>query len=145
MLWPNKEWWPYLSQADLKWWKFHLETITDSSLQPWLKVKVKMLVTQSCLALYCPLDCSPPGSSVHEIFQAKILEWFAISFSRASSQPRNQTWVSFIVWNFFTLWVTREAPVIRKLQKEFKRRMSSPRALLCLDGSFLRKERVDPQ
>ena len=40
------------------------------------------------------LDCSPPGSSVHEIFQAGILEWVAISSSRGSSQPRSQTRVS---------------------------------------------------
>ena len=48
-----------------------------------------MLVTQSCLTLCDPMDCSPPGSSVHRIFQAKILEWFAISFSRedAVRQP----------------------------------------------------------
>ena len=43
-----------------------------------------------------PMDCSPPGSSVHGVLQARILEWVAISFSRGSSQPRNQTWVSCI-------------------------------------------------
>ena len=42
-------------------------------------------VTQSCLNLYDPMDCSPPGSSVHGIFQARILEWVAMSFSRGSS------------------------------------------------------------
>ena len=41
------------------------------------------------------MDCSPPGSSVHEISQARILEWVAISFSKVSSWPRDQTWVSF--------------------------------------------------
>ena len=45
------------------------------------------LVIQSCRILCEPLDCSPPDSSVHGIFQAKILEWVAISFSRGSSQP----------------------------------------------------------
>ena len=44
-------------------------------------------VTQSCLTLCDPVDCSPPGSSVHGILQARILEWVAISFSRGSSQP----------------------------------------------------------
>ena len=44
-----------------------------------------------------PMDCSPPGSSVHGIFQARVLEWVAISFSRGSSRPRDQTWVSRIV------------------------------------------------
>ena len=47
--------------------------------------KVKLLVTQSCLTLFNFIDCSPPGSSVHGIFQAGILEWVAIPFSRGSS------------------------------------------------------------
>ena len=47
---------------------------------------------QSCLTLCDPMDSSPPGSSVHRILQARILEWVAISFSRGSSQPRDQTW-----------------------------------------------------
>ena len=46
-------------------------------------------VAQSCPTLYNPVDCSLPGSSVHGIFQARILEWVAISFSRRSSQPRD--------------------------------------------------------
>ena len=50
-------------------------------------------VAKSCLSLCDPMDCSPPGSSVHEILQARILEWVAIPFSRGSSQPRDQTWV----------------------------------------------------
>ena len=44
---------------------------------------------QLCLTLCDPIDGSPPGSSVHEIFQARILEWVAISFSRASYQPKD--------------------------------------------------------
>ena len=56
-----------------------------------------------------PMDCSPPGSSVHGIFQARILEWVAISSSRGSSQPRDRTWVSCIEDRFFTMWPTREA------------------------------------
>ena len=43
-----------------------------------------------------PMDCSPPGSSVPGILQARILEWVAISFSRESSQPRDRTWVSYV-------------------------------------------------
>ena len=50
-----------------------------------------MLVTQSCPTLGDPMDRSPPGSPVHETFQARILEWVAISFSRGSSQPRDRT------------------------------------------------------
>ena len=56
------------------------------------------------------MDCSPPGSSVHEVLQARILEWVAIPFSRGSSQPRGQNWVSCIASGFFTIWATREAP-----------------------------------
>ena len=47
--------------------------------------KVKVLVAQSCLTLCDPMDCSLPGSFVHEIFQAIVLEWIAISFSRGFS------------------------------------------------------------
>ena len=46
-------------------------------------------VNQSCPTLCDPMDCSPPGSSIHGIFQARILEWVAILFSRGSSQPRD--------------------------------------------------------
>ena len=67
----------------------------------------------SQVRLFCvPGDCSPPGSSVHGILQASILEWVAISFSRGSSQSKNRTQVSCIVGRFFTNWATREAPRI---------------------------------
>ena len=56
------------------------------------------------------MDCSPPGSSIHGILQARILEWVAFSFSRGPSQPRNRTQVSCIVGRCFNLWATREAP-----------------------------------
>ena len=55
-----------------------------------------------------PIDCNLPGSCVHGIFQARILEWVAISFSRGSSQPRNWTQVFCIAGRFFTYWATRE-------------------------------------
>ena len=65
-------------------------------------------VAQSCPTLCNPVDCSLPGSSVHAIFQARILEWVAVSFSRGSSQLRDQTQVSCIVGRHFTVWATRE-------------------------------------
>ena len=74
--------------------------------------KVKMLVTQSCLTLCDPMDCSPPGSSVPGILQAKILEWAAISFSRGSSRPRDQTHASCIGRQNLYHWVTREGYMI---------------------------------
>ena len=67
-------------------------------------------VAQLCPTIYDPMDCSPPGSLVHGIFQAWILEWVAISFSRGSSGPRDRTQVSRIVGRCFTVWATREAP-----------------------------------
>ena len=60
------------------------------------------LLTQSCLILCDPVDCSPPGSSVHGILQARILEWVAISSSRGSSLPRDGTCVCCIDRWFFT-------------------------------------------
>ena len=54
-----------------------------------------------------PMDCSLLGSSVRGILQARILGWVAISFSRASSQPRDWTWVSHFAGRFFTIWATR--------------------------------------
>ena len=59
------------------------------------------------------MDCSLPGPSVHGIFQARILEWVAISFSRGSSPPRDWTWVSCTAGGFFTNF-TREAPHSRR-------------------------------
>ena len=60
-------------------------------------------VAQLCPTLCDPVDCSLPGFSVHEIFQARILEWVTISFSRRSSQPRDQTQVSHIGGRHFNL------------------------------------------
>ena len=76
----------------------------QSSLLKWSKV------AQSCLTLCNPVDCSLPGSSIHEILQAKILEWVAISLSRGSSWTRDWTRVSHIAGRCFNLWATREAP-----------------------------------
>ena len=66
-------------------------------------------VTHSlCLTLCDPMDCSPPGSSVHEILQAIILEQATIPFFRGSSWPRDWTQLSPIAGRFFTLWATQE-------------------------------------
>ena len=78
----------------------------------WSEVKWSE-VAQSCPTLCNPMDCSPPGFSVHGIFQARVLQWVAISFSRGSSWPRDWTQVSCIAGRFFTTWATREAPLWR--------------------------------
>ena len=56
--------------------------------------KCVVLIAQSCPILWNLMGCSPPGSSVCGILQARTLEWIAIPFSRGSSQPRDWTWVS---------------------------------------------------
>ena len=77
--------------------------IEKVKLSPGLvEMKVKVLVAQPCLTLCNPVDCSPPGSSVHRIFHARMLEWVAMPSSRGSSQPRDQTQVSHIAGRFFT-------------------------------------------
>ena len=60
------------------------------------------LVTKSCPTLCDPVDYSPPGSSVHDILQAGILEWVAMLFSRGSSWPGDGTWVSCFAGRVFT-------------------------------------------
>ena len=55
------------------------------------------------------MNCNKPGSSVHRILKARILEWVAVPFTRGSSWPRDRTQVSRIVGRFFTAWTTREA------------------------------------
>ena len=82
----------------------HLQTWPVS----WEKWKRK-LVTHLCLTLYDPMDSSLPVSSVHVILQARILEWVVISFSRGSSQPRDQTQVTHIAGRLFTDWAPRKA------------------------------------
>ena len=64
---------------------------------------VLYLVTQSCPTLCNPMDCRPPGSTVHGILPARILEWVALL------QRRDQTQVSCTSGRFFTIWATREA------------------------------------
>ena len=86
------------------WWN---PTFSCQSL--FSKYESESEVAQSCLTLCDPMGCSLPGSSVHGIFQARILEWVAISFSRGSSQPRDWTPLSCIVGRCFAIWATREA------------------------------------
>ena len=69
---------------------------------------------QLCPTLCNPRDCSLPGSSIHGIFQARILQWVAVPFSTGSSQPRDWTQVSHIADWFFTVWTTSKAPNFAK-------------------------------
>ena len=79
-------------------------------------------VVQSCATFCDPMDCNLPGSFIQGIFQARILEWAAISFSSGSSQPRDWTQVSCIAGRPFTIWSTREtqrAKAQREMYKEY--------------------------
>ena len=80
------------SFPELKWQDSEFEEVSE-----WSEV------TQSCPTLCHPVDCSPPGSPIHGILQARILEWVAISFSRGSSRPRDRTQVSCIAGRHFNL------------------------------------------
>ena len=87
------------------------ENFSANTDQQYLQVccAVLRLVTQSCLTLCDPKDCSPPGFSVHGDSPVRKLEWAAMPSSRRSSQPRNWNQVSCIARGYFTIWTTREA------------------------------------
>ena len=76
---------------------------------------VGLEVDQLYSTLWDPKDCSLPGTSVHGIFQAWILQWIAIPFSRGSPQPRDRTQVSCIAGRFFTIWATRDVSTHQSL------------------------------
>ena len=94
-------------EGDIVWKKsesiFSLAKHLQGNVQP-----LESEVAQSCPTLCNPTDCSLPCSSIHWIFQARVLEWVAVSFSRGSFWPSDWTWVSQIVGRCFTIWATRE-------------------------------------
>ena len=99
-------------------------------------------VAQSCLTLCDPMDHSLLGSSVHGIFQAKVLECIAISFSRGSSQPRDWTQVSHIAGRHFTVWATREDAKsgLIDCSHSFKMCLSYPGPVSCVPSSWVSSE-----
>ena len=88
---------------------------TPKKKNPCMYVQILLLVTQSCLTLCDPMDCSPSGSSVHGILQARILEWVAIPFSRGCSWYWDWAWVSCTAGRFFTVWATHQIICTNKL------------------------------
>ena len=90
------------------------------------KRKKESEVTQLCPTLCDPMDYSLPGASVYGIFQARILEWVAISFSKGSSQLRDRTRVSLTAGSCITIWVTREA-LMRLMERDAKNRNGESR------------------
>ena len=129
--WRNTSWQREHQEKNLvkkkQWWFWKINVFKESPGTQWRKCTKNSelsylmlrgaclclcLVAQSCTTLYNLLDCSPPGSWVHGIFQARILEWVAISFSSGSSQSRDWTHISCVSWTaggFFTHWAVREA------------------------------------
>ena len=85
--------------TNLKVWMSCLHCVCESGLNL-TRWRYGCVLYQSCLTLCDPMHCSPPGSSVHGIFPARILEWVATSFSRGSSQPRDRTRISCISWHW---------------------------------------------
>ena len=81
-------------------------------------VCVVCLLAQSCVTLCDPMDCSQPGTYVHGILQAIILERVSISFSRGTSWPRDWTCVSCIAGRFFTCWAFREVHCFKGLAQK---------------------------
>ena len=93
---------------------FHSSSLTETMPSPrsycsltylfihFMNTSVGVQLLNCCLTLCDPLDCSPPGSSVHGVLQARILGWFTIPFSRGSSQPRDLTHISCTAGRFFT-------------------------------------------
>ena len=82
-------------------------------------MKIKVLIAQLCLTLRDPMDCGLSGSSLHEILQARMLEWVAVPFSRGSLQPRDWTCVSCNAGRFFTIWATREASGYNRVKESW--------------------------
>ena len=78
----------------------HLLPFWKNMQENWEEAVLLCLVTQLCPSLCDPMDCSPPGSSVHGILQARILEWVAMPSSRGSSQHRDRTQISCIAGRF---------------------------------------------
>ena len=107
----------------LQMWKQRHKKVNDFSTRQQQsqdkRSSVKVLVVQWCPTLRTPMDCSPSGSSVHGILQARILQWVALLFSRGSSKPRNWTWVFCIAGWFFTVWATSKAHRMETAAKYF--------------------------
>ena len=101
---------PVCTEIDLKqlWWR-EWKWQKPRPNSRWQGFISECEVARSCQTLCDPTDCSLPGSSIHGIFQARVLEWVAIAFSKGSSWPRDRIQVSCIAGKRFTIWATREA------------------------------------
>ena len=101
-----------LARQGLLEWSSHFFSPTILSCLPTHSLFPSPEILCALLPQLCPTpcsstDCSPSGSSIHGILQARILEWVAISLSRGSSRPRDWTQVSHVAGRFFTIWATK--------------------------------------
>ena len=110
-------------------------------MQPLWRALRSLLVAQSCLILCDPRDCSPQGSSVHGILQARILERVAIPFSRGSSQSKDQTWVSCIAGGLFT---TEPLEFLKKLKIEIPYDPALPLLGIYPEKTLIQKDTCAP-
>ena len=119
----------FFRSLDLSCWRDHRKSqkssvswpLESSSSTSGSGLRAKLL--QSCPTLCNPVDCSPPGSSVHGILQARILEWVAVPFSRGPSWPRDWTCISYISYidrRFFLTGLCPSNPVVINLACTFK-------------------------
>ena len=107
---------------------------------PVQKSEKKSEVAQSCPTLCDPMDCSLPGSSVHGIFQTRVLQWVAISFSRGSSQPRDQTRLSCIAGRGF-YHLSRQGSLKETVEERnccYICKLGSPTGLVIPEPTILR-------
>ena len=111
---------PLMSRGSVRyWWE---DAIWGNSVPSYHGLHCMFMwksVAQSCLTLCDPMNCNPPGFSVHGILQARILESVAIPFSRGSLWPRDWAWVSCIAGRFFTVWATEKSQVYTEPLFEF--------------------------
>ena len=101
-----------------------LSPFVDFEFIPFSVLPVRARSLQSCLTLCNLLDCSPPGSSVHGVLQARILEWVVMPSSRGSSQPRDRTCVAYISCTGATWNLPKSTPFLSLLfSTEFMQRI----------------------
>ena len=98
-------------EAEVEWFYEDIQDLLELTVKKDVLFIMKVLVTQSCPTLCSPMDCSLLGSSVHGIFQIRILEWVAISFSRGPSQPRYQPYISCL-WHWWVYSLQLVPPII---------------------------------
>ena len=113
-------------------WFCHSESIYEEEIEK----KVEMLVGHWCPTLCDPMAGILPGSSVHGILQASILEWVANPFSRGSSWTRDWIRVSWTAGGFFTIWATREA---QKISSQSNLKHTTPESTISAYSSCILK------